>query len=468
MQILSHIHDIANQLYSNEHPNPQVYPQKILRPPEGAFARIHQPPVPRIDPHAVQEIINEGIARNDVQARLQSFSRINPRIVPMGCHLQSISDGRPIVNNTARRLEVLKTCVKCIFENKIADARKSFPAVMRILKQRDARLTLCRELSSNVQGNKAVLDNQQFDLVVKLMNRALQDDSSIDEYGVAAALIPLSTAFCRKLCTGVIQFAYSCIQDHPVWKNQTFWEMSFYQDVQSVIKSYYLGRDDASNQRGQAYSWAGETIHPSLTLRDKKDFRSSLVPRIHEPLALEIAAEQMRLWPALDEAKRKEMVDSEEQTVFSQAMHYANLMVSLLIPLDVNVTSRVQKVHAVLDDTASISNSVIESRSQSGHSDEGFEESDPTEVGNEVIKTISKFIDRVCTEGMVSSAHLQSLHNIVPGLVYMQIETLETVYRESKRIPPIQKPKIHRPNLLPGKEKETFSFKIFKKKTLKK
>lgn len=39
-----------------------------------------------------------------------------------------------------------------------------------------------------------------------------QDDSPLDEHGVAAALLPLSTAFCRKLCTGVIQFAYTCIQ----------------------------------------------------------------------------------------------------------------------------------------------------------------------------------------------------------------------------------------------------------------
>lgn len=34
----------------------------------------------------------------------------------------------------------------------------------------------------------------------------------MDEHGVAAALLPLATAFCRKLCTGVIQFAYTCIQ----------------------------------------------------------------------------------------------------------------------------------------------------------------------------------------------------------------------------------------------------------------
>lgn len=41
----------------------------------------------------------------------------------------------------------------------------------------------------------------------------------MDEHGVAAALLPLSTAFCRKLCTGVIQFAYTCIQVRNLFDN---------------------------------------------------------------------------------------------------------------------------------------------------------------------------------------------------------------------------------------------------------
>lgn len=165
--VLQHIQDLAQVLYTNETPNQLAYAQKVLRPPEGAYARIHQPPMTPIQGERVQAIIAEGLLRNDVTNRLMQGARAAPRIVPMGPHLQSISDGRPIVNNTARRLEVLRTCVTCIFDNKIADARKSFPAVMRMLKQRDARLTLCRELARTVQGNKAMLEHQQFDLVVK-------------------------------------------------------------------------------------------------------------------------------------------------------------------------------------------------------------------------------------------------------------------------------------------------------------
>lgn len=89
------------------------------------------------------------------------------------------------------------------------------------------------------------------------MNRALQDDSTMDEHGVAAALLPLSTAFCRKLCTGVIQFAYTCIQDHPVWKNQQFWESAFYQDVQTQIKALYLPRVPTSTDNNYSY-WKHE------------------------------------------------------------------------------------------------------------------------------------------------------------------------------------------------------------------
>lgn len=69
---------------------------------------------------------------------------------------------------------MLRNCVNCIFENKISDARKTFPAVLRALKCRAARLALCTELAQHVQGNKAMLEHQQFDLVVRLMNCALQ------------------------------------------------------------------------------------------------------------------------------------------------------------------------------------------------------------------------------------------------------------------------------------------------------
>lgn len=97
--------------------------------------------------------------------------------------------------------------------------------------------------------------------------------------------------------------------------------------------------------------------------------------------------------------------------------------------------------------------SVMESRSaRSDHSDEGFVESDPGETRNIVSKMISRFIDRVCTEGGVTTEHVRNLHAMVPGVVHMHIETLDAVNRESRRIPPVQKPKIQAPSLLLGEE----------------
>lgn len=61
--------EIAQVLYMNENPNPQPYVQKILKPPDGAFARIHQPPFPELNRELVSKIIDEGLAKNNIKAK---------------------------------------------------------------------------------------------------------------------------------------------------------------------------------------------------------------------------------------------------------------------------------------------------------------------------------------------------------------------------------------------------------------
>lgn len=86
--------------------------------------------------------------------------------------------------------------------------------------------------------------------------------------------------------------------------------------------------------------------------RDSKDFvwqnRRSIFNRVQEPSALEIAAEQMRIWNSTDPEKQKELITSEESTLYSQAIHYANRMVSLLIPMDVG--NRINRQDHLYDD----------------------------------------------------------------------------------------------------------------------
>lgn len=74
-----------------------------------------------------------------------------------------------------------------------------------------------------------------------------------------------------------------------------------------------------------------------------------------------LAAMQLRSWPGLSKEKQHELVKNEESTVFSQAIHYASLMVYLLIPLD---TSKIKLLRsAPVADWESGSNSIVTNRS---------------------------------------------------------------------------------------------------------
>ena len=71
------------------------------------------------------------------------------------------------------------------------------------------------------------------------MNAALQDDSDMDECGIAYKLMPLGSVFCRQLASQVKQYLYTLVQEHAVWNNQQFWEASFYCDLQKGIETLY-------------------------------------------------------------------------------------------------------------------------------------------------------------------------------------------------------------------------------------
>uniref|UniRef100_A0A8C8S5H4 SET binding factor 1 n=1 Tax=Pelusios castaneus TaxID=367368 RepID=A0A8C8S5H4_9SAUR len=336
--------------------------------------------------------------------------------------------------NSARRLEVVRNCISYVFENKMLEAKKLLPAVLRAMKGRAARHCLTQELNLHVQQNRAVLDHQQFDFIVRMMNCCLQDCTAMDEHGIAAALLPLVTAFCRKLSPGITQFAYSCVQEHVVWTNTQFWEAMFYCDVQNHIRALYLE--------------SNEENHVDEVREGKEEPRE-------EKSALEIASEQRRLWPTMSREKQQELIQKEESTVFSQAIHYANRVSYLLLPLDTSKNRLLRS--SGLGDVESVSNSFVTnsiagSVAESYDTESGFEDAESSDVANYVVRFINRFVDKVCTESGVTHEHLKGLHTMIPDIVQMHIETLDAVHRESKRLPPIQKPKLLRPSLLVGEE----------------
>lgn len=76
---------------------------------------------------------------------------------------------------------------------------------------------------------------------------------------------------------------------------------------------------------------------------------------------MDLAAEQLRLWPCLSKEKQQELVKNEESTVFSQAIHYASLMVYLLVPLDTSKNKLLRSTPVA--DWESGSNSIVTNRS---------------------------------------------------------------------------------------------------------
>uniref|UniRef100_A0A4W6E388 SET binding factor 2 n=1 Tax=Lates calcarifer TaxID=8187 RepID=A0A4W6E388_LATCA len=432
-KLQKHIRDLSEQLYRNENPNPHMAFQKVPRPSEGSHLRVHQVPFPLLADEKVEKLLQEGVAKHS--SAPPSVRPERKCVVPAGPPVVSIMGKTGSVFNSARRLEVVRSCISFIFDNKTLETEKTLPAALRALKGKAARQCLTEELSLHVQQNRAILDHQQFDYIIRMMNCALQDCSSSEEFTMAAALLPLSTAFYRKLAAGVNQFAYTCIQDHPIWTNQQFWEATFYSEVQSQIRALYLNTPE---EKGVI----------AARLKD-------VSPRVEEQTAMDLAAEQLRWWPGLSKEKQQELVKNEESTVFSQAIHYASLMVYLLVPLDTSKNKLLRNAPATDWESGSnsiVTNSIAGSVAESFDTESGFEDSENSDVANSVVRFIARFIDKVCTESGVTQEHIKSLHSMIPGIVAMQMEALEAVHRESRRLPPIQKPKILRPALLPGEE----------------
>ncbi|XP_059831862.1 myotubularin-related protein 13 isoform X1 [Hypanus sabinus] len=434
-KMLKHIRELAEQLYKNENPNPHMAFQKVPKPTEGSHMRVHVLPFPKINEDKVETLLQEGLAKH---LNSPPAVRVEKKcIVPAGPAVVSITDRMGSIFNSARRLEVVRNCISYIFENKVLETEKTLPAALRALKGRVARQCLLEELRLHVQQNRAILDHQQFDYIVRMMNCALQDCSASEEYYVAATLLPLTTAFYRKLATGVNQFAYTCVQDHHIWANQQFWEATFYNDVQNQIRALYL-------------TSRNENFVSNFKQKDKDP-----LPTEQEKTVMDIAAEQLRLWPTLHKEKQQELEKGEENTVFSQAIHYSQLMVYLLVPLDTSKNKLLR--NAATGDWESgsnsfVTNSIAGSVAESYDTESGFEDAENNDVANAVVRFITRFIDKVCTESGVTQDHIKNLHCMIPGIVAMHIETLEAVHRESRRLPPIQKPKILRPALLPGEE----------------
>ncbi|XP_075438961.1 myotubularin-related protein 13-like [Ascaphus truei] len=146
--------------------------QKVSKPTEGSHLRVHVLPFPKINDDKVQELTQEGLAKNQ---NAMLATRVEKKcVVPAGSSVVSIMDKASSIFNSARRLEVVRNCISFIFENKILETEKTLPAALRALKGKAARQCLTEELGLHVQQNRAILNHQQFDYIVRMVNCTLQ------------------------------------------------------------------------------------------------------------------------------------------------------------------------------------------------------------------------------------------------------------------------------------------------------
>lgn len=459
---LGNIKALAHQIYLNENVTPSPSSNssqqiRILEPTKGAFTRVHLTSFPVLDCDFIQELIETELIQREIPSINKNVMQVkssfqNSRIVSMGLSVSLFNEMVGIKNvtfNSARRLEVMRKCINSIFDNKMLDARKTLNAVLRSLRNKQAKLALCEELKNHVSGSNAILEHEQFDLVVRLMNCALQDNLDVDTNEIAAAILPLATSFCRRLSTNVTQFAYTCIQDNPVWSNSQFWEQSFYLDVEKEIKKLYLTNNKNAHEEPE-----GSEVQIS------KQFSEFIL----EDSALEIAAKQMQSCEKMDPQVIADFIAQEIATVYSQAFHYANNIVYFKVPFDHFNKHSLSSIRTMHDDVdnQSLSNVTIQSNMMEesiNDYESGFEEDgnglanfSGSEVSNLAIKFISRFIDKVCNDTEIDDGSIKKLQGVVGSLVHIQMESLEPVWRESRHLPPLPKPKILMPHMLPGED----------------
>ncbi|CAF0740382.1 unnamed protein product [Brachionus calyciflorus] len=469
---------------------------KIKHATQDAYKRLHSESFPHLDASEIKRLIKENLSKTESISDLSSNSLASlssnpknniwrPHLVPYGPPIETVQNlyliSRKLVNinekielypmrqqdmsssvsspssshvdSCQRKLDTIENFIHFIFENNFKEAKKNLNSAFRALRTPKARLHLCTILQSYVKKNQVILNSEQFEYVCKLLNDALENDTRLDEHGVAYYVLPLTSAFYRKLNNNTIdQCIYTRLQQHDVWSNMLFWEMAFYTDVQRSIRPVYLSNEE----------FAAEQDH-QLQPNENAAQSNGLYFRPNQKTALEICGEQMEKSIQLTDEQKENFIRNEQGIIRSHVLHYITQMVNMKIPLDIN--ERMKKSN---DDNSQISTpsrsqsfdmtnskkqqqqmDLVSSLNQSICSDNDSiddepiaQDPQPDDVNYESWKFISKFVDRVCIEGYLSETQKNLLHQNLADVIRMQIEMLDLVYTHSKLVPLRHKPKL--------------------------
>ncbi|XP_065194750.1 myotubularin-related protein 13-like isoform X2 [Sycon ciliatum] len=365
-----------------------------------------------------------------------------PRIIAHGPKL-SASQSDEI--SLSQDIALLKSCFNAIFEDQSeSEANAVLRSLMRSLKSPCIRLELAEQLDAARSKYGTALSAQQFSVLSKLVNRALQADSGPQSVGLAELLLRVVTSFHTKLPSGTEQCLYTACQSNVIWKEASFWSRAFYASVQQHIVSMYINLaekedddeddDDDSPQvprkdlpggatspgfsyDGTASKASADTVSQTLT----RNFRFPTVVSIDAENAprnlsassspMELVAEQLRLWPHLNPARQEELSAMEEATVFAQAILFASRMVWLQLPMDISDDKR--------DDAS-----------------------------KEVVNFAQRFFSGKAATLGISPDHSQVLQDRIPQLVTMHREDLDSIVEAVALRRSEEKERMFKPDLL--------------------
>uniref|UniRef100_A0AC35U8W4 UDENN domain-containing protein n=1 Tax=Rhabditophanes sp. KR3021 TaxID=114890 RepID=A0AC35U8W4_9BILA len=383
--------------------------------------------VKKINSLVLDKEISEKVDTNISQTSINYRISTTKQNVPEKCSLR-IFEERKQAN--AGNIEVLKRSLDLIFEGKLSDARRIMSQVELSLNTTSTRVTLCQMLWTNLQPiNKATMNPQQFDLVLKLINCALKYEGSEDEHGIAYAMLYLGNIYCRKLSGGEVQFAYTCLQNHAVWNNQRFWEIAFFHDVHQQLRRLYISKQvemDVSMNESMTNSLKNDAGCP-FSIQNCVDTWTLF----EKPTAMEVIATRLKQNLKLSDEDIKQLKLEEEAIIYGQAKHYINLMTYMKVPLDASRLIRVNIQHL---ERQGGDNHDDQSNLNEGKENGYIETSNAESIGKETVRWISSMIDRICAVASLPQLSIKRLEKDIPAFVALHMDNLEQVYNESRRL----------------------------------
>ncbi|GMT36816.1 hypothetical protein PFISCL1PPCAC_28113 [Pristionchus fissidentatus] len=418
--------ELADEIYQNERQDDLLWQSRLLQ--KSTSDPLAQPA--QFDENRIDDLC--------AQHRFHSIpdsSRPQCRIVPNTPFAARIPVNEELLNKQKRALE---ECYSAIRDGRIAEARKKLPSAEITLRNRYVRVKLCALLVDGIYPvQRSTLQPQQFELIVRLINCALDNESQHDEHGIAYACLHFAWVYSRHLSQGVQQYLYTCIQDHPVWKNERFWESAFFHDVHRALRQQYMTEkkreDEVYKIEGREDTWG----------------------LFKAPSAMELVAKRLMQWKDIDKEERKRLGDEEESIIFGAAKHYINLMIYLRIPLDTSRLRAIEKQKEKMRRHGTTS-------SDDSSEDEGYV--DDGRMGGilaGVTKSIQNVVERLSSATGLSTAQVAQLTRVIPECIDMHVDTLEQVYIESSKLPPPPKLTISDPELCDNERLVTASLRCF-------